>query len=147
MQLVNEVLQIIRGTEAAGGGKVAGDLIAPGGIQGVLHHGEQLHMGIAHLFHIGHQILGSIPVGEELPLPGAPPGAQVAFINIHGTAVRSVFRPVVQPALIAPGILLQIIDLGGIAWAGLGVERIGVSLGHHLAVGTVYRVLICIKTL
>ena len=69
MELVDEVFQIIGDAEAAGGGEVAGALVAPGGIQGVLHHGEQLHMGIAHLFHIGHQILGSIPVGEELPLP------------------------------------------------------------------------------
>ena len=113
----------------------------------MLHDGEQLHVGVAHLLHVGHQILSGIPVGEELSLPGAPPGAQVAFINIHRAAVRGVLCPVVQPALIPPGILLQVVDLGGVARAGLGVEGIGVGLGHHLAVGAVYRVLICIKTL
>src|SRR5699024_8482219 len=37
VQLVDQVFEVIRRAEAAGGRKVAGDLVAPGGIQGVLH--------------------------------------------------------------------------------------------------------------
>ena len=54
MELVDEVFQIIGDAEAAGGGEVAGTLVAPGGIQRVLGDGEELYMGEAHLLHIGH---------------------------------------------------------------------------------------------
>ena len=54
MELVDEVFQIIGDAEAAGGGEVAGALVAPGGIQGVLGDGEELYMGEAHLLHIGY---------------------------------------------------------------------------------------------
>ena len=47
-------VKIIGDAEAAGGGEVAGALVAPGGIQGVLGDGEELYMGEAHLLHIGH---------------------------------------------------------------------------------------------
>ena len=87
VELVNEVFQVVRGAEAAGGGEVAGALVAPGGVQGVLGDGEQLHMGEAHLLHVGYQVGGDIPVAEELPLAGAPPGAQVALVDVHGPAV------------------------------------------------------------
>ena len=52
VELVDEVFQVVGGAEAAGGGEVAGALVAPGGVQGVLGDGEQLHMGEAHLLHV-----------------------------------------------------------------------------------------------
>ena len=147
VQLVDQVFEIVGGAEAAGGGKIAGDLVAPGGVQGVLHHGQQLHVGVAHLLHIGDQVVGGVPVGEKLPLAGAPPGAQMALIDVHGPAVRGILGPVLQPVLVPPGVLVQLIDLGGVARTGLCMEGVGIGLGHHLAVGALDGILIGIIAL
>ena len=76
VHLVHEIHQVVGGAEAAGGGKVAGTLVTPGGIQGMFGDREELHMGEAQLLHIGDQIGGQIPVAEELPFPRAAPGAR-----------------------------------------------------------------------
>ena len=47
VQRVDEVLEVVRGAEPRRGGVVAGDLVAPRGAVGVLHHGEQLDVGEA----------------------------------------------------------------------------------------------------
>ena len=44
-------------------------------------------MGEAHLLDVWGQVGRDIPVAEELPLAGAPPGAQVALVDVHGPAV------------------------------------------------------------
>ena len=75
VKLVDEILQVVRRTKAAGGGIVARTLVAPGGIQRMLRDREQLHMGEAHLLDVWGQVGRDIPVAEELPLAGAPPGA------------------------------------------------------------------------
>ena len=144
VELVNEVLQIVRGAEAAGGGEVAGALVAPGGVQGVLGDGEQLHMGEAHLLHVGHQVGGDIPVAEELPLAGAPPGAQVALVDVHGPAVGGIFGPEREPVPVAPLVAgVQIVQLAGHVGPGGGVEAIGVGLAHEAAaVRLMYGVLV-----
>ena len=136
MELVDEIFQIVRDAEAAGGGKIAGALIAPGGVQGVLGDGEQLHMGEAQLLYIGHQIGGDVPIGEELPLAGAAPGAQMALVDVHGAAVGRVLGPVLQPGLVVPLVAgaVQIVDFGGDIGAGLGVEGIGIRLADVAAV-------------
>ena len=129
VQLVDEVLQVIGDAEAAGGGIIAGYLVAPGGIQGMLGQGEQLHMSKAHLLQIRDQVAGDIPVGEEFSLAGAPPGAQVALINIHGVGIGTVLGPPGHPVPVAPLIArVQVVDLGGDVGPCLGVEGIGISL-------------------
>ena len=147
MELVDEVHQIVGDAEAAGGGKVAGALVAPGGVQRVLGDGHHLHVGEAHLFHIGHQPARDVPVAEELALAGAAPGAQVHLVDIQRTVVDRMALPVLQPLLVAPLIAGQVVELGGVAGTGLGVEGVGVGLGQHPAVPGVDRVLICIVLL
>ena len=147
MELVDEVFQVIRRTKTAGSREIAGDLVAPGGVQRVLHHGEQLYMGVAHLLDVGHQIAGCVPVGEELTLSGAAPGPQMTFVDVHGPVVRRVFGSVVHPAGIPPGVLIQLIDLGGVPRTGLGVEGVWIGLGRHGSVGGVDDVFVCIIAL
>ncbi len=143
MQLVHQIHEVVGGAETAGGGKVAGTLIAPGHIQRVLGDGHQLHMGEAHLFHIGHQILRHVPVGEKFIRSGTPPGTQMDLVNIEGGGVDRVGLPPFQPFFIAPAVAAQVVDLGGVPRPGLGVEGKGVGLGQHPAVGGVDGVLIC----
>ena len=134
VELVDEVHEVVGGAEAAGGGKVAGALVAPGVVQGVLGEGHELHMGEAHLLHVGDQVVGNPPVGEELPVSGPPPGAQVDFIDIQRTVINRVFLPIVQPGLVVPLVGPQLIELGGGARPGLGVEGIGIGLQKGPAV-------------
>ena len=144
MELVHQPHKVVGGTEPAGGGKIAGTLIAPGVVQGMLGDGEQLHMGEAHLLHVGHQILADIPVGEHLVVGGAPPGTQMYFINIQRFLIDGVALPVVHPALVPPLVAGEIVQFGGGAGTGLGVEGVGVGLGQHPAVPGVDGVLIII---
>ena len=71
MELIHQILEIIRGAIAAGGGKIAGALIAPGVVQGMFTDRKKLHVGEAHLFYVGDQIMSDIPIAEELVLAGA----------------------------------------------------------------------------
>ena len=101
-------------------------------------------MGEPHLLYIGYQIGGDIPIAEELPLAGAPPGAQVTFINIHRAGIGDIFGPILQPGLVAPlvGVLPQIIDLGRHIGPGSGVEAVRIGFAHEGAVLFMYGILI-----
>ena len=57
VQGIDESLEIIRGAEAAGGRKEAGDLIAPRRVERMLGDGQQLDMGVAQLFDIRDESL------------------------------------------------------------------------------------------
>lgn len=144
VELVDEVLQVVGSAETAGGGEVAGTLVAPGGVQGVLSDGEELHMGKAHFLYIGHQIAGDVPVAEKFPLAGAPPGAQVALIDVHGPAVGRIFGPEGKPVPVAPLVAgVQVVEFGGHVRPGGGVEAVGVALAHEAAaVRLMYGVLV-----
>lgn len=144
VELIHQPHEVVWGAEAAGGREVAGALIAPGGVQGMLRDGEQLHMGEAHLLYVGHQIPADVPVGEHLVVAGAPPGAQMYLIDVHGLLVDRVVLPVIQPTPVAPLITGQIVQLGGGAGAGLGMEGIGVGLGQDLARAGVHSVFIVV---
>ena len=50
--------EILGRAEPAGGSKKPGRLIAPGPIERMLAHGEELDMGEAEVAHIGRQLLG-----------------------------------------------------------------------------------------
>ena len=147
MELVHQPHKVVGGAVPAGGGKVAGALVAPGGVQGVLGDGEQLHMGESHFLHIGHQILADVPVGEHLVLAGTPPGTQMNFINIQRFLVNGIVLPVIHPAAVSPAVTGQVIELGGGAGTGLRVEGVGVGLGQDPAGGGMHCVLIVVKLL
>jgi hypothetical protein len=49
VQSVDEILEVVRRAEAARRREVAGHLIAPRGIVGVLHDRQELDVGEAHL--------------------------------------------------------------------------------------------------
>ena len=89
MHGINEILKILRSTETAGGRIVSRYLVSPGAVEGMLHHGHQFHVGIAHLRQIGSQHIRDIAVvhivftilhgGIVLRMPGA----QMHLVDIH----------------------------------------------------------------
>ncbi len=62
VHIIHKIHKIIRRAVPAGGCIISRHLIAPGGIQRMLHHREKLDMGIAHLLHILRQLHGNLPV-------------------------------------------------------------------------------------
>ena len=68
MGLVDQVFQILRPAEPAGGRIEIGHLIAKRTVVGVLHDGHQLDGIITGLLHMGQGIIRKLPVGANLTL-------------------------------------------------------------------------------
>ena len=100
----------------------------------MLGNGHQLHVGEAHLLHVAGQLLCHVAVGEELALQRAPPGAEVDLVDVGGVVVDGGAGPPLKPGSVAPLVARQVIELGGGAGTGLGVEGVGVGLQTYLAV-------------
>ena len=110
--LVNQVTKVVRAAVAAGGRVVAGGLVAPGFIQGMLGYRQQFNMREAALQYVWNQLLCQFPVTQ--PAPGAlvAPGAGMHLVNGNGAALPvkpvTAFQPVavfpaITPALGNPG--------------------------------------------
>ena len=130
--MVHEPHEVLRRAEPRGGGKVAGTLVAPRIVQRMLRHRQQLHGGVAHILHIGRQLLRQIPVVQEVAVFVLFPGAEMHLVDVQ--------RPVVYRLLplsegsVRPWKMLNVIELAGRAGAGLRVEPVGVRLVAHPAV-------------
>ena len=62
VQVVDQIHEILRRAVAAGGGEVAGGLVAPGAVEGVLHDRQEFDVGEAQAL----DVLGQ----ERAPAPG-----------------------------------------------------------------------------
>ena len=80
--------KLVRVAEPGGRRVVAGDLVAPGAAERVLHHRQELHVGEAQLGDVRGQLLGQLPVGQA-----GPPRAEVHLVDAHRLLVRLPPRP------------------------------------------------------
>ena len=133
MHLVHKGHEILGGAVAAGGGKIARDLVAPAAVEGILHHGQKLHMGVAHLPDIGDQLVGQlgIVIGNLLVLQ--LPAARVHLVDVHRAVDHVRLFLGRLPGIIVPGKAGDIVDLAAVGGPGLRVERIGVGLVEQVA--------------
>ena len=83
MHVVHEPHEVLGRAEPGGWGEVPGALVAPGVVQGVLRHRQQFDGGVAHILHIGGQILRQVLVVDEVPVSPLFPGAQMDLIDIQ----------------------------------------------------------------
>ena len=141
VHIIHEIHEIIRGSETAGGCIIPRDLIAPRGIQRMLHHRHQLHMGIPHLCHVFGQLFRYLTVVIKFRTGNnmsrivslclfSHPGAEVYFIDRHGGGLCIGLRTLVHPFPVVPLVLVQIPDNRcrirpefGIIGIGIGFER------------------------
>ena len=79
---VDKVHELLRVAVARRGGVVAGRLVAPGAIEGMLHERHDLDMRIAHVADVVHELHRQVIVGIEL--------AALRGEGIHGTGVVAV---------------------------------------------------------
>ena len=52
VEIIDEIHQILRGSEAARGREIAGDLISPRTVEGMLHHRQEFYVGEPHVKHV-----------------------------------------------------------------------------------------------
>ena len=133
MEGVHHALEVIRVAVAGGGGIIAGDLIAPGTVIGVLGHGHQLHMGVAHILAVGGQGVAHQPV-LGLFIAHVLPGAQMHLVNAHGLAEMLALGPFFHIGLVRPLVMAAVPNDGGGLLPVLGKGSKGVRLQHLFAV-------------
>ena len=154
---VDEVHELLRVAEARGRRKVAGGLIAPGAVERVLREGQNLDVRVAHLLHVGDELLREVVVGVEGAalrgegVAGAGPGAVLARLSLRLVAValpaaKMHFKDVERalehralsalrhPLLVLPGIARDVGSAGGGSRGQLGKEGIRIGLVELLAV-------------
>ena len=134
VQLIHQGHKILGGAVAAGRGKVAGDLIAPAAVKGVFGNGQQLHMGVAHIFYVRDQLVRQLGVVVRNLLFGILhlPAADLHLIDGHRTVDGVFFGLFGAPCGVAPSVVFNIVDLAAVGGAGLGMESVGVSLVEKL---------------
>ena len=79
---IDKVHELLRVAVARRGGVVAGRLVAPGAIEGMLHKRHDLDVGVAHIAHVVHELHRQVVVGVEL--------AALRGEGIHGAGVVAV---------------------------------------------------------
>jgi hypothetical protein len=99
VQPVDQEPEVVGVPEARGGSEEAGDVVAPGATEGVLHHRQQLDVGEAGLGHVRDQAVGQVAVG----LAGAP-RPEVHLVDAHGLLVRQPLLAGGHPLVVAPGV-------------------------------------------
>ena len=128
----------VRIPETARGGVIAGALIAPGAVVGVLHHWQQLQMGVAHIPDVGNKLGGDFVPGVKGAVLVAPPGAQMHLIDVPGALQGPAGT---HPLAVPPGVS-KLPHLRGRARPGFGGKAVGVSLPAADAVGPLYYIFI-----
>ena len=135
VHVVHEPEEVLRGAVPGGGGEVTGTLVAPGAVEGVLQHGQQLDGGVAHVLDVGGQLLGHVLVVVEVAVGPLLPGAQMDLVNVQGGVVGLVLFLLRQEGGVGPLEVRDVIELAGGGGAGFAVEGVGVRFQPGLPVG------------
>ncbi len=132
VQHVDHVHEVLRRAVPARGGEVAESLIPPRGVEGVLHHGKQLHMCEADVKRVLPQLVPEFPVGEGAETLGglSSPRADVHLVYRHRRVERVALAPVLHPVAVVP-LVLGRPDYGGGLRRYLPEGRERIALLHH----------------
>ncbi len=135
--------EVLRRAVPARGREVARDLVAPGAVEGVLHHGHELHVREARVLEVFRKIGGQLAVGERtvVLLRRPSPGPHVEFVHGEGRPERIPGVPLLHPLVVAP-VVSEVPDEGGGAGRRLPGKREGIALVAAVAVVTGYDVIL-----
>ena len=120
---IDKVHELLRIAVARRGGVVAGRLVAPGAVEGMLHERHDLDMRVAHVAHVVHELHRQFVVGVEL--------AALCGEGIHGAGVVAVLVRIAlrRVAVALPRANMHLIDVKGlrhVVMAGTALEPRGV---------------------
>ena len=129
VELVHKGHEVLWGAIAAGGGKIARDLIAPAAIERILGDGQQFNMGVAHIFYVGNQLVGQLCIVVRGAVLGILhlPAASLHLVDGHRAVDDIPLGGLFGPVVVTPGVALNIVDLAAVGGAGLGMECVRVG--------------------
>ena len=120
---IDKVHELLRVAVTRRGGIVAGRLVAPGAVEGMLHERHDLDMRVAHVAHVVHELHRQVVVGIEL--------AALCGEGIHGAGVvAELVRLALRRVAVAlPRTNMHLVDVKGlrhVVVAGASLEPRGV---------------------
>jgi hypothetical protein len=103
MAVIHKVHEVVGRAEAAGRRKVAGHLIAPRTVEGVLGDGQQFDVRVAHLLGVLHKLMRQVAIGEEAVVLGrALPTAEMHLVDAHRLVQRLALDALLHPFCVVP---------------------------------------------
>ena len=104
VQVVDEVHEVLRRAVARGRREVAGHLVAPGAVEGMLHHRQQLHVREAELGYVVGERVRQLAIAQVavVLLSHTPPGADVQLVDRPGRGEGVAARAPLQPVGVVP---------------------------------------------
>ena len=127
MAVIDEIFEVVRCAKTAGWRKVPCALVTPGAVKGVFGYGQEFDMCIAHLLHVGHQLVRQLPITQNSILFGVPPPtAEVDFVDVQGPVQGLVTGAIRDPFPISPVVAVQRPDPGGRSRQYFCIETIGI---------------------
>ena len=147
VQHIDKEHKVLRAAVTGRRGKVTCHLIAPGHIQRMFHHRQQLHMRVAHVLDVGDQQIRDLGVAEHGPVFMPSPAAQVHLVDIDRAFISVPAASPLHPALIAPDIAIQRAKPAGCIGPKLTGKSVGVSFQVHVAVKCIDCILIAAQLL
>ena len=105
---IDKVHELLRVAVARRSGVIAGCLVAPGAVEGMLHKRHDLDMRIAHVAHVVHELHRQVVVGVEL--------AALRGEGIHGAGVVAVLVGLAlrRVAVALPRANMHLVDVKGL---------------------------------
>ena len=129
VHFIHEEHEVLRSPVSGGRRVIADHLIAPGAVEGMLHDGHQLDMGIAHFLHIGNDGRSQLPVIAVGPVVLRTfKGSQVQLVHADGRDTVIRFFSLFQPLCVLPGKAGDVPDHGSRVRTQLLAEGIGIRL-------------------
>ena len=112
VQVIDELLEVVRGAETRGGREVAGHLIAPRARERMLHHRHQLNVRKAKIGDVRGQLVSQLQVAQRpVALHGIePPRPQVDLVDRHRPLVRLRRPPTLHPLHVTPNVARAVHD-------------------------------------
>jgi hypothetical protein len=105
VQDVHQVHEILRRAVAGRRREVAGRLVAPGAVEGVLGDRHQLDVRVAELVHVFDQAMRGVAIAEPATIFGAAPGAEVQFVDRDRRIEGIRARTIPHPCFVAPVVI------------------------------------------
>ena len=152
--------ELLGRAEARGGRVVAGGLVAPGAVEGVLGDGQQPDVRVAHVRDVAHEAVSELVVGEVgaagvllarglgavagQPVVVARPAAQVHLVDVEGALHVGALGPPAHPLGVAPLVAVDAGDARGRLGRLLRPEGVGVRLEEGLPVAGLDAVLVAV---
>src|ERR1700736_3775106 len=134
---IDKMPELIRVPKSAGGSVVAGYLIAPGPIEGMLGHRHQFEVCVTQVLHIRDQTICELDIAE-IPVPffrDAGPRSEVNLIDADRLFVPLLRFPGLDPFVIAPFETVEVKHQGSGLDSMLPVETERITFQYQLAKG------------